>query len=52
MTIPPFVDRDENILAILERKVKSFDIITDTNNLKWKEGVILTPKDGVVISAC
>eukprot|EP00584_Thalassiosira_punctigera_P026748 CAMPEP_0172577634 /NCGR_PEP_ID=MMETSP1067-20121228/138330_1 /TAXON_ID=265564 ORGANISM="Thalassiosira punctigera, Strain Tpunct2005C2" /NCGR_SAMPLE_ID=MMETSP1067 /ASSEMBLY_ACC=CAM_ASM_000444 /LENGTH=558 /DNA_ID=CAMNT_0013370323 /DNA_START=204 /DNA_END=1879 /DNA_ORIENTATION=+ len=41
----------KTFLAILARKVKGFDLITDTDNLKWKEGVILTPKDGVVISA-
>jgi cytochrome P450 len=35
-------------LATLARKVKSFDLKTDPEG-KWKEGIIRTPADGVVI---
>jgi len=37
-------------LAVMARKVKAFDLVTDVDKVKWKEGVILTPKDGVVIA--
>lgn len=36
-------------LAMLARKMKSFDLLTDSK-CKWKEGIIRIPKDGVVIS--
>mmetsp|Transcript_11554 Transcript_11554/g.16713 ORF Transcript_11554/g.16713 Transcript_11554/m.16713 type:complete len:558 (-) Transcript_11554:121-1794(-) len=38
-------------LAVMARKVKNFDLVTDVDKIKWKEGVILTPKDGVVVNA-
>jgi len=38
-------------LAMMARKVKSFDLLTNTEKLKWKEGIITIPNDGVVINA-
>jgi cytochrome P450 len=37
-------------LAMLARKMKTFDLLTDIKTCKWKEGVVRTPNDGVVIS--
>jgi len=36
-------------LAVMARKIKSFDMLTPAVDTKWKEGVISTPKDGVRI---
>ncbi|KAL7548301.1 hypothetical protein ACHAWF_011584 [Thalassiosira exigua] len=41
----------KTFLAVLARKVKDFDLLTKTKNMKWKEGVIITPRDGVVVAA-
>jgi len=41
----------KTFLAVMARKLQGFGLITNTANMKWKEGVILTPKDGVVIAA-
>jgi cytochrome P450 len=37
-------------LAILARNVQ-FKLLNQTDNIEWKEGVIITPKDGVLIQA-
>jgi len=37
-------------LAILARKVH-FELVSDLEGMKWKEGIILTPKDGVEVVA-
>lgn len=38
-------------LAVMARKIERFDLLGDVETLEWKEGVIATPKDGVMISA-
>mmetsp|Transcript_20698 Transcript_20698/g.33831 ORF Transcript_20698/g.33831 Transcript_20698/m.33831 type:complete len:138 (+) Transcript_20698:226-639(+) len=40
----------KTFLAVLARKVEGFNLITNTANMKWKEGIILTPKDGVLVA--
>lgn len=40
----------KTFLAVLARKVEGFNLITNTANMKWKEGIILTPKDGVIVA--
>jgi cytochrome P450 len=37
-------------LAILARKMNAFQLLTDSKTCQWKEGIVRTPKDGVVIS--
>uniref|UniRef100_A0A7S4IGT1 Cytochrome P450 n=1 Tax=Odontella aurita TaxID=265563 RepID=A0A7S4IGT1_9STRA len=41
----------KTFIAIMARRLRNFDLITNTDKLKWKEGVIITPKDGVVVAA-
>jgi len=38
-------------LSVMSRRVKSFKLLTDAKKVGWKEGIITTPKDGVVVSA-
>ena len=37
-------------LAVLARRIQ-FSLVNDPQKTKWKEGIILTPKDGCEISA-
>ena len=37
-------------LAVLARRIQ-FSLVNDPHKMKWKEGIILTPKDGCEISA-
>uniref|UniRef100_A0A7S1ZR49 Cytochrome P450 n=1 Tax=Trieres chinensis TaxID=1514140 RepID=A0A7S1ZR49_TRICV len=41
----------KTFLAVMARKVRSFDLVSDADKMKWKEGIICTPKDGVIVSA-